>query len=186
MVGRHIRRTLTETLQVQKPFSQIEAREISASAAAGFESKTPYRDGTTHVAFEPLDSSPGWRLLFRSRGCISPGSTRVRAPRHLAGAGDAVQAWPARQQASGQNTRRASRRHNLGPLDPLTDRAIFGGALPDGPRFSRVDSPEKWFILPIRGRLNMPPRMRVPDSARWPRRYRVRVVSISQRVAERV
>ncbi len=54
-----------------------------------------------------------------------------------------------RRQTNPENAPNLALSLTVPTLDPLTDRAIFGGALPDGPRFSRVDSPERWFILPI-------------------------------------
>ena len=89
--------TLSSVKRLSRPTIAEKRLSLTANGNVRYRLKTPYRDGTTHVIFEPLElmahilvrhlrgrpavvqtgnpadlSSPGWRRWYQSRGSTSP------------------------------------------------------------------------------------------------------------------
>ena len=56
---------------IARPAVAVPRLSLSSTGKVVYTLKTPYRDGTTQVAFEPVDFMPDWQHWFPSPGSIS-------------------------------------------------------------------------------------------------------------------
>jgi len=115
-------------------------RALAPSGTVRYPLKTPYRDGTTHVIFEPLDFIARLAALVpkvsltRDRGEFAPNSQHRALVR------------PARQ---GKGNARAARR-DVAAQTPAGDEPVAARPGAAGVRRSRLDPLARTALLPSR------------------------------------
>lgn len=57
---------------ITRPTTSDERAQLNAADQVELKLKTPWRDGTTHLASCSLEFMHGWRRWYRSRGCTRP------------------------------------------------------------------------------------------------------------------
>jgi hypothetical protein len=72
---------------ISRPAVSEKRLSLTAGGNVRYQLKTPYRDGTTHVVFEPLDFLAGWPRWCPGRECTSPASTACSRPTARTGRG---------------------------------------------------------------------------------------------------
>jgi hypothetical protein len=75
---------------ISRPAVAVPRLSLSSTGKVVYTLKTPYRDGTTQVAFEPVDFVARWRLWCQSRGSTSP-ATMAFSLQTTAGVGSSRQ-----------------------------------------------------------------------------------------------